>query len=168
MVAPANPPADLLQVGRIARAHGLNGLVLVDLITDRTAERTAPGAVLWAGSRPLEIVSAKPHQARKWLVSFAGVASREEAERLHGAELRAEPIDDPDALFVHRLIGRIVIDQHGVAHGPVVSVVANPASDLLELEDGRLVPLAFMVDQPGDDNTILVSVPAGLLDDDES
>ena len=34
-----------------------------------------------------------------------------------------------------------VVDQHGTNHGPVVSMVANPASDLLELEDGRLVPL---------------------------
>ena len=160
------PNGNLLQVGRIARPHGLNGMVVVDLSTDRVAERTARGAVLFAGERPLEVVSAQPHGA-KWLVAFAGVGSREDAERLHGAVLQAEAIEDPDALFVHHLIGCTVVDQHGRNHGPVVSVVANPASDLLELEAGRLVPLTFLVERP-DDHTLLVSVPAGLLDPDES
>jgi len=42
--------------------------------------------------------------------------------------------------------------------------VENPASDLLELEDGRLVPSVFVVDhQPGE--RLVVEVPDGLLDD---
>ncbi|MEZ5410772.1 MAG: ribosome maturation factor RimM [Acidimicrobiales bacterium] len=163
----ATPAAagDLLEVGRITRPHGLKGGVVVDLVTDRVAERTAPGAVLWAGERRLEVVTAQPHQGSKWLVAFAGVTSREEADRLHGRVLRAEPIDDPDALFVHELIGRTVVDQHGKAHGPVVSVVANPASDLLELADGRLVPMVFVTGSADDE--VSVTVPAGLLDDDD-
>ena len=40
----------------------------------------------------------------------------------------------------------------------------NPASDLLELVDGRLVPMVFLVDyEPG--VWINVDVPDGLLDD---
>lgn len=157
--------AGLLEVGRITRAHGLKGGVVVDLVTDRVAERTAPGTVLWAGERALEVVTAQPHQGKKWLVAFAGVDSRVEAERLHGQVLRAEAIEDPDALFVHQLIGCTVVDQHGTAHGPVVSVVANPASDLLELADGRLVPMVFVTGSDGSEVT--VSVPVGLLDDDD-
>lgn len=153
-----------LEVGRVGRAHGLAGGVVVSFVTDRVAERTVPGAVLWAGERALEVLTAQPHQNDKWLMSFVGVTSRDEAEALRGQLLDAEPVDDPDALFIHHLIGKAVIDQHGVDHGPVVSVVANPASDLLELEDGRLVPLAFVVDR--DDASIRVAVPAGLLDDD--
>jgi 16S rRNA processing protein RimM len=43
-----------------------------------------------------------------------------------------------------------------------VSVVANPASDLLELDDGALVPLRFVTEHvPG---RITVDAPAGLLD----
>jgi len=46
----------------------------------------------------------------------------------------------------------------------VVALIDNPASDLLELDDGRLVPLAFLVGyEPG--IRIDVEVPAGLLDD---
>lgn len=159
------PTANLLEVGRITRAHGLKGGVVVDLVTDRVAERTAPGTVLWAGERPLEVVTAQPHQGNKWLIAFAGVSSREDADRLHSQVLRAEPIDDPEALFVHQLIGCTVVDQHGTAHGPVVAVVANPASDLLELADGRLIPMVFVTGSDGTEVT--VSVPAGLLDDDD-
>ena len=55
------------------------------------------------------------------------------------------------------------IDQHGIDHGTVVSVLDNPASDLLELEDGQLVPLTFLVGLvPG--QRVDVDVPAGLLE----
>lgn len=150
-----------LEVGRIGKAHGLKGEVVVDFSTDRTAERTAPGAELWSGDRRLLVVSARPHQ-QKWLIRFDGVADRNTAETLRGLVLAAEPVDDPEAVFVHELVGRTVIDQHGTDHGPVVAMVENPASDLLELDDGRLVPLAFYVSH--DDDSVTVDVPAGLLD----
>ena len=74
--------------------------------------------------------------------------------------------DDPDdeTLWVHEVVGLAVVDQHGHGHGRVRAVVENPASDLLELEDGRLVPSVFVVDhQPGE--RLVVEVPDGLLDD---
>jgi hypothetical protein len=46
--------------------------------------------------------------------------------------------------------------------GTVTAVVANPVSDLLELDGGGLVPLRCVVDHgPG---RIVVDIPAGLLD----
>ena len=81
--------------------------------------------------------------------------------------LLAEPIDDPDELWVHELIGATVIDQHGVAHGTVTRVLDNPASDLLELDSGTLVPVRFVVAHtPGEE--IHVDVPVGLFDLDEA
>ena len=48
------------------------------------------------------------------------------------------------------------------AHGLVVAVVSNPASDLLELENGDLVPLTFVVDiEP--QRLISVEAPEGLF-----
>jgi 16S rRNA processing protein RimM len=153
---------ELLEVGRIGRPHGLNGEVAVSFVTDRVAERTTPGAELWAGETCLRVVSARPHRGR-WLVFFEGVDDRDHAAGLTGTALRAAAVDDPDAIFVHQVVGKTVVDQHGTAHGPVASVLDNPASDLLELADGRLVPLVFV--QEVDDTTVVVSVPAGLLDD---
>ena len=65
-------------------------------------------------------------------------------------------------LVVLSVIGAVVVDQHGTAHGTVTSVELNPASDLLVLDDGGLVPLTFVVGQA--EGRIEVEVPAGLLD----
>jgi 16S rRNA processing protein RimM len=46
--------------------------------------------------------------------------------------------------------------------GTVAAVEANPASDLLVLDGGGLVPLTFLVTaEPG---RLVVDPPAGLLD----
>lgn len=155
----------LLEVGRVARAHGLSGQVVVELVTNRD-ERVAPGSVLHGPSGLLEVVASSPltgssKQAR-WIVNFAGVTSREAAEGLRGALLRAESIGDPDALWVHELIGSTVVDRDGTEIGLVTDVQANPASDLLVLDGGALIPLRFVTDSGA--GRVSVDIPAGLLD----
>ena len=131
---------DLREVGRIGRAHGVNGQVYVSLLTDRV-ERLAPGARLLAGIQWLTVVESRQQQQR-WLVRFEGVDDRTAAEKLTNSTLMAEPLtdDDDDALWVHDLIGSRVVDQHGVERGICVAVIDNPAHDILELDTGALVP----------------------------
>lgn len=152
-------PPELLEIGRVAKVHGLAGEVIVSLLTDRE-DRLDPGSVLETDRGPLTVVEARPHQHR-WRVRFAGVDRREDAEPLHGLVLRAEPVDDPDAWFVHELIGLPVVLVDGTAVGTCTSVVDNPAHDLVELEDGTLVPLPFVVSV---DEVIRIDPPEGLLD----
>ncbi|HLI74891.1 MAG TPA: hypothetical protein VKU86_13515, partial [Acidimicrobiales bacterium] len=102
------PGAPRLEVGRVARPHGMQGEVVVSLVTNRT-ERLATGASLHADERELRVVDARPFGDR-WLVRFEGVQTRADAERLRGAVLRATPIDDPDAWWVHELVGCEVVD----------------------------------------------------------
>lgn len=154
------PYDDLLVVGHIRKAHGLKGEVVVRLSTNRS-ERLDPGAVLCAPDRTLVVVSSRPKES-DYLVFFEGVNTREDAELLRGTELRAEHIDDPDELWVHELIGATVVDQTGVDRGAVVEVQVNPASDLLVLASGALVPVAFVLDATSD--VIRVAVPDGLFD----
>jgi len=152
----------LLQVGRIDKPHGVHGEVVVSLITHRT-ERLVPGSVLQTDHGAVTVESSRPHQ-RRYLVRFDRIADRDQAEEWRGVMLSAPPIDDDDGtLWVHQLVGAVVVDQHGTQHSSVVALIENPASDLLELADGRLVPLVFMTAfQPG--VRIDVDVPAGLLD----
>jgi 16S rRNA processing protein RimM len=173
------PGPDLLEIGRIEKAHGLRGEVVVSLVTNMVEARTEPGSVFEAGDRSLTVTSSRPH-GRRWLMSFDGVSSREAADALRGRALRAVPLssDATDAgplpptavhgvevvAFVHELFGRRLIDQEGTDHGEIVAVVENPASDLLELGDGRLVPLAFYRALDPDAGTVSVEVPSGLLD----
>ncbi len=157
---PSQP--ELLEVGRVDKSHGLRGEVVVSFVTNMISERTAPGTKLWSGRQWLTVVAARPHR-NKWLVSFDGVADRTAADTLRGVILEAEPLETESEVFVHELVGKRLIDQHGTDHGPIASVIDNPASDLMELDDGRLVPLAFYVAR--DEATVSVDVPIGLLDD---
>lgn len=166
----AVPPAGLLSVGRIAKPHGLKGELIVALSTNRV-ERVAAGSVLTLGSgRLLTVSTSSPHNDR-WRVRFTEVPDRTAAEALHGAELFAEPIEDPDALWVHELIGASVELVDGSAVGKIASVESAGASDLLVLEDGRMIPLVFVLENSGsaaDGFRVILNPPPGLLDDSES
>ncbi len=151
----------MLQVGFIVKPHGLKGDVIVALTTNRD-QRLDPGSVLHTADRQFQVVRASPHRGR-FIVSFEGVAGIDQAEGLRGTELFAPPLEDPDALWVHELIGAQVEDTTGRILGTVEGVEANPASDLLVLEGGALIPLRFVVgNQPG--ARVTVDVPDGLLD----
>lgn len=153
-------PEGLLIVGRIGRPHGVRGAVFVDLITDRT-ERVAPGARLWCRDRHLTITSSRPAGGR-WVVTFDGVDDRDAAATLTSVDVYAEPVDVPDALWVHEMIGSEVVEANGRARGVCTAVIDNPAADLIELDSGALVPVIFVVDiAPG---RITVEVPDGLFE----
>jgi 16S rRNA processing protein RimM len=151
---------DLLQVGRIGRPHGLKGLVHVDLTTDRT-ERLDPGTRLFAGDEWLEVETSARH-GQTWLVRFVGVDGRDGAERIANRPLRAEPIDDPDAHWVHEMVGAAVVEVNGTERGRCVAVLANPAHDILELDTGALVPAIFI--ESVADGVITIDPPEGLFD----
>ncbi len=77
----------------------------------------------------------------------------------------APPIDDDDELWVHEMIGSRVIDQGGSERGLIEGVLANPASDLLELSTGFLIPLVFVSRVDAKARTVYVEVPDGLFDE---
>lgn len=151
----------LLEVGRITKAHGLAGQVLVVLSSDRTS-RLDRGSVLSTERGPLTVESSSRHQDR-WIVKFAEIDGRDAAETWRGTVLEAEPIDDEgDELWVHELVGAAVVLPDGSPVGTVSAVEANPASDLLVLESGALVPVVFVTaHEPG---RVTIDPPEGLFD----
>jgi len=157
----------LLEIGHVGRPHGLSGEVGVQLVTT-VVERLAPGSSVECRGTGLVIESARLSPGKSgargshWLVHFNGIGTREAAESLAGALLRAEPLVGTEGLWVHELIGSEVLDTAGAGHGTVVSVEANPASDLLVLEGGALVPLHFVVSAGA--GRLTVDVPAGLFE----
>ena len=90
---------------------------------------------------------------------------RSQAERLRGIELAAPAVDVPGTLWVHELVGATLVSTPtGTTLGTVQAVEANPASDLLVLESGGLVPLRFVTDERAAAGTLVVDIPDGLLD----
>jgi 16S rRNA processing protein RimM len=151
---------ELLEVGHITKPHGIKGEVIVRLTTDRT-ERVDVGVVLTSDRGPLTVRASRPHQ-RDWIVAFAGIADRSQAETMRGLKLRAEPIEDPDALWVHDLVGSVVVELDGTERGTVTSIEVNPASDLLVLDTGHLVPLRFVTTREA--GRLTIDPPDGLFD----
>ena len=151
-----------LEVGRVVKAHGLRGEVVVSLVSDYPEVRLAPGSRLETGGEEVVVLSARPHQDR-WLVQFEDVHDRTAAEALAGRTLYGEALEDPEAIWVHELIGSSVVEEGtGIERGRVVSVLANPAHELLELESGALVPIVFV--RSCMDGVTVVDVPDGLFE----
>jgi 16S rRNA processing protein RimM len=150
-----------LEIGKIDKAHGVRGDVIVSLLSDRT-ERLDPGSTLYHDGGVYTVVASRPHQHR-FLVTLAEISGREQADAARGTTLYADAIDDPDVVWIHDLIARPVVTVEGDELGVVDAVEENPASDLLVLADGSLIPLAFFVEQR-DDGTIVVDPPDGLFD----
>jgi 16S rRNA processing protein RimM len=154
--------SDLLTVGRVTKAHGLRGEVVVQLWTDLT-ERLDPGSVLTTPRGTLTVEHARRFQDR-WIVQFEGIVDRSQAERMRGIELAAPAVDVPGKLWVHELVGALVSDATGTTLGTVQAVEPNPASDLLVLGGGGLIPLRFVTERDAEAGTLIVDIPEGLLD----
>lgn len=125
--------------------------------------------MLSSASGPLEVLASSPAPggagSDRYIVSFSGCRSREAAESLRGVELSAEALEEPGTLWVHELVGAVVREaSSGVELGRVAAVEANPASDLLVLESGGLIPVHFVVAHDGTAGTVDVDIPEGLLD----
>jgi 16S rRNA processing protein RimM len=129
-------------------------------------ERTQVGAELFAGDRRLEIEAVSDMAASaghpRRLVAFRGVRTREDAETLRDRVLTAEPLEVEGALWVHEMVGSDLWGVGGEVVGRIEAVEANPASDLLVLEDGRVVPLTFV--RRDAEGRLTVDGPPGLLD----
>jgi 16S rRNA processing protein RimM len=151
----------VLEIGRIGKAHGLRGEVVVDAISNRE-ERFLPGSVLYVSGVARPIATSRRHQNR-WLVRFEGIDDRNAAEALRGVVVTGDALGSlPEAeVWVHELIGSSVSDRSGTDLGTVVAVEENPAHDILVTEEGVLIPIVFVVEQG--DGRVIVDLPEGLL-----
>lgn len=156
-------PDGLLQVGRVGRPHGVRGDIFIDLTTDR-AERAAVGSRLWIGGEWRAITTSAVSNDR-WRVHFEGLDVREIAGQLTGQFIFAEPIDDPDAMWIHDIIGSRVIETDGTDRGTCVAILENPAHDILELDSGALVPATFITEVDSDAQLVTIDPPLGLFDE---
>jgi 16S rRNA processing protein RimM len=168
-----------LVIGRIAKAHGVTGELVVDVRTDDPADRFAPGAVL-RGRKPrggpernFVIETVREHGGRL-LVRLTGVGDRNAADELRGTLFLVEsgdlpPIDDPDEFYDHQLEGLAVRTLDGTAVGTVTEVLHTAAGELLSIKkpDGTelLVPFvsAIVTAVSLAEGTVDIDPPDGLL-----
>jgi 16S rRNA processing protein RimM len=166
----------LLLVGRIARAHGNKGEVIVNLETDFPEQRFRRGETLFVGpesrAEPRRIREVRFHQGRP-VIALDGINTMDDAEALAGAELRVRE-DAIAALpagtyYRHDLVGCDVSDAAGRAIGKVTGVEGTLERSRLVIAGARgeiLIPLAAEICVTVDPaaHRIVVDPPEGLLD----
>jgi 16S rRNA processing protein RimM len=167
-----------LVVGRVVKAHGISGEVVVEIRTDDPDTRFAVGASLRgqpkAGAeRRFVVQSARQHGGRL-LVRLDGVADRIAADALRGTVFVVDsselpPIEDPDEYYDHQLEGLQVRTVAGVPVGTVAEVLHTAAGELLSVrgEQGEvLVPFvsAIVTSVSLSDRIIEIDPPEGLLE----
>lgn len=139
-------------VGRIGRAHGIRGAVVVGVRTDEPELRFAKGSRLDtdpSGVGPLTVTGTKWHSG-ELLVRFEGISDRDAAEELRGTWLLVDsatipPPDDPDEFNDADLVGLSVRTLDGTDVGTVDDVL-HPAQDVLVVKavDGREIMIPFV------------------------
>ncbi|MDQ8155441.1 MAG: ribosome maturation factor RimM [Gemmatimonadota bacterium] len=173
-------------VGRIRRAHGIKGELVVALHTDAPDAIFAPGARVFVGTpdgdlapdprtgrlRELVVRAARDFQDGL-LIFFEGIDDRTQAEQWRARTLLV-PVDEleppaDDELWAHELPGMMARDPQGAEIGEVRSYYELPQGLVLEIitpRGLRDVPFndAFVLGFDRDARTVTLDVPDGLLE----
>ena len=165
---------DLVLIGRVARAHGNKGQIIVNLDTDFPDQRFRVGEVVLVGAAatPRTIRAVRFHQGRP-VIALEGIETMNEAETLAGAELkqRAAAADSlPEGTFFHYdLVGCEVVDGAGTPVGPVTAVEGTMEMSRLVVDGPHgevLIPLVADICVSIDvaARRIVAHLPDGLVD----
>lgn len=141
--APATPPEDWVEIGRIVAPQGVKGEVRVYPSSDFPERFLEPGQRWLKRPRsltpePVELVRGRYVDGKGlYVVQLAGVDSREGAEALRDAVLVVSvgdrPSLDADEFYVADLVGlRVIVQATGTAIGTVTDIFAA-GNDLLEV-----------------------------------
>lgn len=168
-----------LTVGRVVKAHGITGELVVEVRTDDPEGRFAPGATVSVKGRDglprgYVVETSRAHGGRL-LVRLEGVGDRDAADALRGNLIVIDsedlpPIDEPDTYYDHQLEGLQVRTTTGRDVGTIAEVLHTAAGELLSVRraDGGevLVPFvgAIVTSVSLRDAVVEIDPPEGLLE----
>lgn len=132
-----NEGGRLVPIGRVGKAHGLDGAFLVERgSTD--PRRYAVGVTIHVDGEPATVVVSRRAGGNRTAIKLDRPVTR-------GAELTVPAADlpppDPDHFYVFQLVGLDVVDTDGRAVGRVDDVQEGVANDNIVLDSGVLVPM---------------------------
>jgi 16S rRNA processing protein RimM len=168
-------------VGRVRKAHGVRGELVVETITDTPEAVFAPGCRVFAGThtgepsadrRELRVRDARPLNAGL-LVTFEGIADRTAAEQWRGRYLLLPasevPAPDDSEIYVHELLGMDVVLVSGERVGSVTGTYQLPQGLAIDVQREKgtvMIPFSDQavtaVDRVA--RVITIDPPLGLLD----
>jgi 16S rRNA processing protein RimM len=184
MSAPDRTDGDreLVIVGRVRKAHGIRGELIVEPITDAPDAVFAPGRRVFAGTvrgeraadgRELHIERTSPFKGGL-IVAFREIADRTTAEQWRNRFFllprnELAPLDEGE-VYVHELLGMNVQLESGESIGEVADLYELPQGLALDVRRrGQLGTIMLLYEQSvravdRDARSVTVTVPEGLLD----
>jgi 16S rRNA processing protein RimM len=174
--------AEFYLVGRVRRAHGIRGELVIETLTDAPDAIFASGRRVLAGTRAgdvtpdrqeLHVLRSSPFKGGL-IVAFEGIEDRTAAEAWRDRYLLVPEGEvtapSEDELFIHDLIGMRVEHAGGTLIGEVTEVFELPQGLVMEVRGtgAREVLLPFddqtVVEVDAEGRVIRVDPVEGLLD----
>ena len=174
---------ELTIVGRVRRAHGIHGELVIEPLTDVPDAVFAPGRRVFAGTkdgdpapdaRALVVEESRPFKGGGWIVAFTGIADRTEAERWRERYVLApkdelSPVAEHE-VYLHDLFGLSVVRAGSLEPlGDVTDVYELPQGVMLDVRrptGSVLIPfrpeVVTQVDLAG--RRLIVDPPEGLIE----
>ena len=171
---------ELIIVGRVRKAHGIRGDLVVEPITDEPDAIFTPGRRVIAGTvsgdpakgaPELHVATANPFKGG-YIVHFAEITDRDVAETWHGRFLLL-PSDEltplaEDEVYVHELLGMRVELESGEPVGTVLDTYELPqglALDVQREHDTVMIPFDRVVTSVDRATRVIrINPPTGLLE----
>ena len=139
--------APRIEIGGVARAHGIRGEVVIVVHDPDTALEIF--STLWIDGAQRKVIGVRD-TPRGWLVELEGIATRNDAETLRGqpVEVDREQLELGDAdVLLGDLIGCVVKRVDGSPWGHITAVEAGKLQTLLVITDGEIERMLPMVDE---------------------
>ena len=174
---------ELTIVGRVRRAHGIHGELVMEPLTDVPDAVFAPGRRVFAGTvdgvpapdgRALIVEESRPFKGGGWIVAFHGIADRNEAERWRQRYVLAPkdeltPVAEHE-VYLHDLLGLSVVRAGSLEPvGDVIDVYELPQGVMLDVRRPKgsvLIPfrpeVVTQVDLAG--RRLIVDPPEWLIE----
>lgn len=132
-----------LAVGRLRRAHGVEGEMLMDILTD-FPERLKTGKTLYLGEahQPVRIKGVRGHD-REMIIHLEGISTPEGAAPYRNQMLYVKASELPEldegVYYHHQLLGLSVIDEVGQPLGKLADILETGANDVyvVKTPDGK-------------------------------
>lgn len=165
----------LVTLGKITAAHGIQGEVKVTLFVDE-ADFLREHRTLWIEGRPRRQVALTRVRlsANQAILAIEGIEDRSAAEQLRGRELTVPlawlPPLEEDEYYVAQIVGLAVVTDTDERLGTVAEIIFTGANEVYIVRGGPrgeiLLPAIASVVQSVDleARRLTVIVPEGLLD----
>jgi len=165
-------------IGIVLSPHGIGGLVKVFPYSDypERIKLLQEVEMIRQSERCIMVIEKASLYGRFWLIKFAGIETREDAQSLGGNRLvipRHQRLPLPDGHFYHdQLVGLQVYNSDGELLGLVVDIISTGGHDLIMIERAglsdhkTLIPAVkkFIRQVDLQAERIVVDLPEGLLE----